>query len=100
MTTSRSFGELCPQNLTSAFANRVTPSTLPAVLSAPIPIYMAFYVKRRLDYKPDMTPSYVLTRETEAVREREQEKEKERLKERQRHLAKPPIADTAVKRVV
>lgn len=63
--------------------DKVTPSTLPAVLSAPIPIYMAFYVKRRLDYKPDMTPSYVLTRETEAVREREQEKEKERLKERE-----------------
>ncbi len=32
---------------------------------------MAFYVKRKLDYKPNITPSYVLTRESEAVRERE-----------------------------
>ncbi|THH11391.1 hypothetical protein EW146_g8064 [Bondarzewia mesenterica] len=63
--------------------DKVTPSTLPAVLSAPAPIYMAFYVKRRLDYKPYMTPSYVLTRETEAVREREREREKEREKEKE-----------------
>ena len=32
---------------------------------------MAFYVKRRLDYKPHIKPSYVLTRESKAVRERE-----------------------------
>ena len=44
---------------------------------------MCFYVKRHLDYKPYMTPTYVLTRENEAVREKELEKEKEaaRMKE-------------------
>ncbi|KAJ7860108.1 hypothetical protein B0H14DRAFT_2350816, partial [Mycena olivaceomarginata] len=35
------------------------------------PAYMCFYVKRNLDYKPHTTPSYVLTCETEAVREKE-----------------------------
>jgi ubiquitin carboxyl-terminal hydrolase 22/27/51 len=39
---------------------------------------MCFYVKRHLDYKPNVTPTYVLTRETEAVREKELEQEKER----------------------
>jgi ubiquitin carboxyl-terminal hydrolase 22/27/51 len=53
----------------------VTPATLAGVLGASAPIYMAFYVKRRLDYKPHITPSYVLTREIEAVRERERERE-------------------------
>jgi len=45
--------------------------------------YMCFYVKRHLDYKPNMIPSYVRTRETEAQREKELEKEKEaaRMKE-------------------
>jgi ubiquitin carboxyl-terminal hydrolase 22/27/51 len=44
---------------------------------------MCFYVKRHLDYKPNMTPSYVLARENEALREKELEKEKEaaRMKE-------------------
>jgi ubiquitin carboxyl-terminal hydrolase 22/27/51 len=44
---------------------------------------MCFYVKRHLDYKALTTPTYVLTRETEAVREKELEKEKEaaRMKE-------------------
>jgi ubiquitin carboxyl-terminal hydrolase 22/27/51 len=44
---------------------------------------MCFYVKRHLDYKPNITPSYVLTRENEAMREKELEKEKEaaRMKE-------------------
>jgi ubiquitin carboxyl-terminal hydrolase 22/27/51 len=51
--------------------DKVTPATLAGVLGASAPIYMAFYVKRRLDYKPHITPSYVLTRESEAVRERE-----------------------------
>ena len=49
----------------------MTPATLANVLGTSAPIYMAFYVKRRLDYKPHITPSYVLTRESEAVRERE-----------------------------
>ncbi|KAN0123099.1 cysteine proteinase, partial [Russula decolorans] len=51
--------------------DKVTPATLASVLGTSAPIYMAFYVKRRLDYKPHITPSYVLTRESEAVRERE-----------------------------
>ncbi|KAI0259604.1 hypothetical protein BC834DRAFT_833247 [Gloeopeniophorella convolvens] len=51
--------------------DKVTPATLAGVLGATAPVYMAFYAKRRLDYKPHTTPSYVLTRETEAVRERE-----------------------------
>ena len=55
--------------------DKVTPATLAGVLGASAPIYMAFYVKRRLDYKPHTTPSYILTREIEAVREREREKE-------------------------
>ncbi|KAI0290521.1 hypothetical protein B0F90DRAFT_1825008 [Multifurca ochricompacta] len=35
------------------------------------PIYMVFYIKWRLDYKLYIMPSYVLTWESEAVRERE-----------------------------
>ncbi|KAF9029915.1 cysteine proteinase [Hymenopellis radicata] len=35
--------------------------------------YMCFYVKRRLEYKAHTRPTYVLTRETEAVREKERE---------------------------
>lgn len=38
---------------------------------------MCFYVKRHLDYKPYMTPSYVVAREAEAVKEKEREREKE-----------------------
>ncbi|RDB25874.1 Ubiquitin carboxyl-terminal hydrolase 22 [Hypsizygus marmoreus] len=61
--------------------DKVTPSTLGACLNSAA--YMCFYVKRHLDYKPYMTPTYVLARETEAVREKEIEKEKEaaRMKE-------------------
>jgi ubiquitin carboxyl-terminal hydrolase 22/27/51 len=52
---------------------------------------MAFYVKRRLDYKPIITPSYVLTRESEAVREREAlaakaKAEQEQAREREREV--------------
>jgi ubiquitin carboxyl-terminal hydrolase 22/27/51 len=71
--------------LAATFANistfRVTHSNLGACLDSPA--YMCFYVKRHLDYKPYMTPSYVLTRETAAVREKEMEREKEaaRMKE-------------------
>ncbi|PPQ84018.1 LOW QUALITY PROTEIN: hypothetical protein CVT25_000564 [Psilocybe cyanescens] len=54
--------------------DKVTPSSLGACLSSNA--YMCFYVKRHLDYKPNMTPTYVLTRETEAQREKELEKEK------------------------
>jgi ubiquitin carboxyl-terminal hydrolase 22/27/51 len=41
---------------------------------------MCFYVKRHLDYKPYMTPSYVRAREAELAREKELEKEKEAAK--------------------
>ena len=60
---------------------RVTSSSLGACLNSAA--YMCFYVKRHLDYKPNITPSYVLTRENEAMREKELEKEKEaaRMKE-------------------
>jgi ubiquitin carboxyl-terminal hydrolase 22/27/51 len=69
----------------------VTPATLANVLGASAPIYMAFYVKRRLDYKPHITPSYVLTRESEAVREREvlaakAKAEQEQAREREREV--------------
>jgi ubiquitin carboxyl-terminal hydrolase 22/27/51 len=39
---------------------------------------MCFYVKRHLDYKPYVTPSYIVARETEAAKEREKELEKEK----------------------
>jgi len=44
---------------------------------------MCFYVKKHLDYKPYMTPTYVLIREVEIVKERQREREKEleRMKE-------------------
>ncbi|KAF9007408.1 cysteine proteinase [Cyathus striatus] len=61
--------------------DKVTHSSLGTCLKSAA--YMCFYVKRHLDYKPYVTPSYVLMRETEAVREKELEKEKEaaRMKE-------------------
>ncbi|KIJ52615.1 hypothetical protein M422DRAFT_26189 [Sphaerobolus stellatus SS14] len=43
--------------------------------------YMCFYVKRHLDYKPYQRPSYVLKRETEAVRAKEKELELEKERE-------------------
>jgi ubiquitin carboxyl-terminal hydrolase 22/27/51 len=59
----------------------VTPASLGSVLASPA--YMCFYVKRHLEYKPYTTPTYVVTRETEAVREKEMEREKQlaRIKE-------------------
>ncbi|EMD31302.1 hypothetical protein CERSUDRAFT_119860 [Gelatoporia subvermispora B] len=39
--------------------------------------YMCFYVKRRLEYKPNTTPSYKIAREAEAIKEKEREREKE-----------------------
>ena len=47
---------------------------------------MCFYVKRHLDYKPYMTPSYVVTREQEAVKEKEREREKEKEKEKEARM--------------
>ena len=46
-------------------------------------VYMCFYVKRHLDYKPFSLPTYKIARENEAVKEREKEKEKEREKEKE-----------------
>ncbi|KAH7911361.1 hypothetical protein BJ138DRAFT_1135452 [Hygrophoropsis aurantiaca] len=61
--------------------DKVTPSTLGACLSSRA--YMCFYVKRHLDYKPYMKPSYRLTRESDIVKEQALEKQKEaaRMKE-------------------
>ncbi|KAI0076195.1 cysteine proteinase [Panus rudis PR-1116 ss-1] len=56
--------------------DKVTHSSLSACLQSQA--YMCFYVKRHLDYKPYVTPSYVVKREAEAAREKEQEKEKEK----------------------
>ncbi|KAK0222878.1 hypothetical protein EDD85DRAFT_860078 [Armillaria nabsnona] len=66
--------------------DKVTHSSLSACLDSRA--YMCFYVKRHLDYQPHTRPTYVLTRETEAVREKELEREKEaaRLKEADREL--------------
>jgi len=60
---------------------KVTPRTLTQCLRSSA--YMCFYVKKHLDYKPYMTPTYVLIREGEIVKEkqREREKELERMKE-------------------
>ena len=60
---------------------RVTHSNLEACLNSSA--YMCFYVKRHLDYKPDITPTYRLTRETEAIREKEMEKEKAAAREKE-----------------
>ncbi|EGO25037.1 hypothetical protein SERLADRAFT_415884 [Serpula lacrymans var. lacrymans S7.9] len=61
--------------------DKVTQSSLGACLSSPA--YMCFYVKRHLDYKPYMKPSYRLTRESDIVKEQALEREREaaRMKE-------------------
>ncbi|KAJ8692497.1 hypothetical protein PTI98_009803 [Pleurotus ostreatus] len=61
--------------------DKVTASSLGACLNSAA--YMCFYVKRHLDYKPFTIPTYVLSRETEAVKEKQMEMEKEaaRMKE-------------------
>lgn len=61
--------------------DRVTHSSLGTCLNSSA--YMCFYVKRHLDYKAYVTPSYILTRETEAAREKEMEREKELEKEKE-----------------
>lgn len=55
--------------------DKVTHSTLGACLGSQA--YMCFYVKRRLEYKPNTTPSYKIAREAEAIKEKEREREKE-----------------------
>lgn len=55
---------------------------------------MCFYVKRHLDYKPNITPTYIVMREQEAVKEKEREREKEaaRLKEVDKDLDEELLA--------
>ncbi|KAJ3713581.1 hypothetical protein FB446DRAFT_638141 [Lentinula raphanica] len=61
--------------------DKVTHSSLGACLkSTP---YMCFYVKKHLEYKPHITPTYVRLRETEAVRERALEREKEAARQKE-----------------
>lgn len=61
--------------------DKVTPSTLSDCLASNA--YMCFYVKRHLDYKPYMKPTYLVARENDIVREQAMEREKEaaRMKE-------------------
>ncbi|KAI5995829.1 hypothetical protein F5J12DRAFT_907170 [Pisolithus orientalis] len=60
---------------------KVTLSSLGTCLNSNA--YMCFYVKRHLDYKPYMKPTYLVARENDIVREQEQEKMRElaRMKE-------------------
>ncbi|KAJ3920258.1 hypothetical protein F5877DRAFT_38495 [Lentinula edodes] len=61
--------------------DKVTLSSLGACLkSTP---YMCFYVKKHLEYKPHITPTYIRTRETEAVREKALEREKEAARQKE-----------------
>ncbi|TFY67823.1 hypothetical protein EVJ58_g1380 [Rhodofomes roseus] len=57
--------------------DKVSHSSLRACLSSQSQVYMCFYVKKHLDYKPYVTPSYKVAREAEAVREKQREREKE-----------------------
>ncbi|KAG2145323.1 uncharacterized protein EDB93DRAFT_1241168 [Suillus bovinus] len=61
--------------------DKVTPSTLSECLASNA--YMCFYVKRHLDYKPYVKPTYLVAREKDIVREQAMEREKEaaRMKE-------------------
>ncbi|EPS95951.1 hypothetical protein FOMPIDRAFT_152388 [Fomitopsis schrenkii] len=55
--------------------DKVSHSSLRACLSSRSQAYMCFYVKKHLDYKPYVTPSYKVAREAEAVKEKRREKE-------------------------
>ncbi|KAL1949431.1 hypothetical protein VTO73DRAFT_8312 [Trametes versicolor] len=72
--------------------DKVSHSTLGACLNSQA--YMCFYVKRHLDYKPNITPTYIVMREQEAVKEKEREREKEaaRLKEVDKDLDEELLA--------
>ncbi|KAI0705790.1 cysteine proteinase [Cerioporus squamosus] len=61
--------------------DKVTHSTLSACLNSQA--YMCFYVKKHIDYKPYVTPSYVVTREQEAVKEKEREREREAARQKE-----------------
>ncbi|KAF6756816.1 hypothetical protein DFP72DRAFT_963469, partial [Ephemerocybe angulata] len=51
--------------------DKVSHASAKACLEESAGAYMCFYVKRRVEYKAYQVPSYVLVRETEALRERE-----------------------------
>ncbi|KAH9930059.1 uncharacterized protein B0H18DRAFT_160266 [Fomitopsis serialis] len=57
--------------------DKVSHSSLRACLSSQSQAYMCFYVKKHLDYKPYVTPSYKIARAAEAVKEKQREEEKE-----------------------
>jgi len=65
---------------------KVIPTTLTQCLKSSA--YMCFYVKKHLDYKPYMTPTYVLAREGEIVKERQREREREKELERRKEVEK------------
>ncbi|KAF5334866.1 hypothetical protein D9758_014272 [Tetrapyrgos nigripes] len=65
--------------------DKVTVSTLGACLKSPP--YMCFYVKKHLEYKAHVTPTYVLIQKTEAVKEKERELQLEREREQERERA-------------
>ncbi|KAH9850308.1 cysteine proteinase [Lenzites betulinus] len=60
---------------------KVAHSTLATCLNSQA--YMCFYVKRHLDYKPYVTPSYIVMREQEAIKEKEREREKEAARDKE-----------------
>lgn len=60
---------------------RVTPTTLSKALASTA--YMCFFVKRHLDYKPFVPPTYKVAREAEAIKEREKEREKQQSRMRE-----------------
>jgi ubiquitin carboxyl-terminal hydrolase 22/27/51 len=67
------------------YRTRITPSSLHNVLNSPVPIYMAFYVKRAIEYKNINAQSYTtLARETKVEREREDQRIKAEQQERER----------------
>ncbi|KZT73568.1 cysteine proteinase [Daedalea quercina L-15889] len=57
--------------------DKMSHSSLRACLNSLSQAYMCFYVKKHLDYKPYVTPSYKVAREAEAVKEKQREREKE-----------------------
>ena len=44
---------------------------------------MCFYVKKHLDYKPYVTPSYKATREAQAMKEKQKEEEAARARDQE-----------------
>ncbi|KAI0294688.1 hypothetical protein B0F90DRAFT_1919610 [Multifurca ochricompacta] len=67
----------CFQDMCHYDDDKVTPAMLTNMLGTSAPIYIAFYVKTWLEYKPYITPSCVLTRESETKQAKEHEREVE-----------------------